>query len=342
VKDEAAPVVSLLDAARVVARGGGLDQKLVALAEQARMVSGARTVTLHLLDPDTARLVPIAVAGDAPSTVDIGLDDTPAVADILVRQEPAFLPPEGLAWIPADTAGGALVPLVATEEQGAAQVEGLLTWVATEQVDRFPDALLAVADLAAVAIRASRLEQTLLERADWAERVTNTDPVTGLANRRTFEQMLQLELVRASRQRTALSVALFVIDGLDGAASGPLDVRDEALRRVAATLAQELRLVDTVARYGEDRFAAICPGAEGPQAALRVRDAVAALQPAPGSGDRPLSVSAGIAARPSDGAAEGTEAVEGDPTLLLEAAEAALEAARAQGPGSVVGPQPTA
>ena len=41
-----------------------------------------------------------------------------------------------------------------------------------------------------------------MERADWIGRLANTDALTGLANRVTFERMLELEIARARRQET--------------------------------------------------------------------------------------------------------------------------------------------
>ena len=153
--------------------------------------------------------------------------------------------------------------------------------------------LTALADLCAVAIRQARLENALLERADWIGRLANTDPLTGLANKVTFERMLELEIARATRQETQLSVLLFDVDGFAeindraGAAAG-----DEVLRHVAATLADQVRLVDTVARYGPDEFALIAPGGGGEIAGR----ACATRSP---SARRPASRSASASARSS-------------------------------------------
>ena len=58
----------------------------------------------------------------------------------------------------------------------------------------------AVADLIAVAVELARLAATATERSDWFERMAHTDPLTGLANERTFGRILELELARAARQ----------------------------------------------------------------------------------------------------------------------------------------------
>ena len=154
---------------------------------------------------------------------------------------------------------------------------------------------------------------------------------TGLANRRTVDRLLELEVARAGRQGVALSVALFEVDRFDeiqragGNAAG-----DEALRLVAQILAESVRLVDTVARYAEDQFMLIAPGPDGLIVAERLVRGIAALAPV---GGKTVTVSAGIASFPMDGRTSDE---------LLEVATRAMAAARQAGGGRVVAETPAA
>jgi diguanylate cyclase (GGDEF)-like protein len=140
--------------------------------------------------------------------------------------------------------------------------------------------------------------------------------------------MLELEVARASRQGSPLAVAVLDVDGLsDIAASKGARVADEVLRHVASAIADRVRLLDTVARFGEDEFVVIAPGDAGGIVALRLRDAIAELPPV---GEADISVSAAVVHHPADGAT-GSE--------LVAASEEALQAAKSKGPGSVFGVQ---
>jgi diguanylate cyclase (GGDEF)-like protein len=182
----------------------------------------------------------------------------------------------------------------------------------------------ALAALAALEIDRSRLAAGMAERAEWMERLAHIDPLTGLANRRTFDRVLELELARAARQQTEVAVAVFDVDAFRatndaaGHAAG-----NDILRAVAAVLAEQVRLVDTVARIGGDEFVVIAPGSGGLAVADRV---IRAIQALPAVGERPVSVSAGVARFPLDG---------GSADELLARALDALELARAGGRGAV-------
>ena len=316
---------SLLDAARIVARGGTLESKLEALSAGARATADSDAAAVLLHDPDAGLLLSL----DGSVTVPVVAAGAELTAAIDERQPVAVgSVPRALASLLPGTTASLLLPLV-VEDEGGAEVEGLLAlgWRAQNGSARVSqDALLAIADLTAVAIRHARLRNTAWEESDYAERLLHTDRLTGLANRVTFERMLELEVARATRQGTPLAVAVFDVDGLTqiGASRGA-GVADEVLRHVASAIADRVRLLDTVARFGEDEFVVIAPGDAGGMVALRLRDAIAQLPPVR---DVEISVSAAVVHHPADGTT-GSE--------LVAASESALARARSAGPGALLG-----
>ena len=314
--------VSLLDAARVLARGRDLDAKLRALADHARSMAGGTSAVVLLYDGETGQLL----SADGTMWMDATQPDdavASSIRDRRVGQDTDGTRPDLAELVPGDSR--VLVPMVVEDESGI-EVEGLLVvgFAAKSPPAGATDGLTALADLAAVAIRQARLHNALMEHAEYQERLSHTDPLTGLANRRTFERMLELELARAARQSAPVSVGVFDVDGFSrinadqGGGAG-----DDVLRRVASTLAGQVRLIDTIARLGDDEFGVIAPGDNGMVVARRIRDAVAALEPV--AGER-VTVSGGVAHHPQDG----TTSAE-----LIAAAEQAMTTARGKGAGSL-------
>jgi diguanylate cyclase (GGDEF)-like protein len=326
---------SLLEATRIVARGSELDEKLDALCRHVVGSAGATAAVVYLFDPVAQLLVPAAQAGlDADLLAGrgtISADDADELIAEVVRERRSMTAEGARAGRAFDGQhiewrGLAALPLVASDESGGEDAEGVLLAAfegAPPDMSNPDNLITALADLCAVAIRQARLESALLERADWIGRLANTDALTGLANKVTFERMLELEIARATRQETQVSVVLFDIDGfaqinesVGGAAA------DEVLRHVAATLADQVRLVDTVARYGPDEFALIAPGGGGEIAGRRVRDAIAKREAA----GQPISLSVGTVVYPVDGATS---------EELLTAAGRALAEAKRRGRGTI-------
>ncbi len=115
-----------------------------------------------------------------------------------------------------------------------------------------------VATLLVAAMR--RREQRLNARLEVA---ANTDPLTGLMNRRAFNPQLEEAVRAAARTGQPLSVVLFDLDHFKqyNDAHGHLG-GDDALRRMAGVLASASRGSDLVARFGGEEFAVVLPGAD--------------------------------------------------------------------------------
>jgi len=111
-------------------------------------------------------------------------------------------------------------------------------------------------------------EHLLELKSDELVRLSNTDVLTGLYNRRYFNQALELEWKRCSRDNSVLSVIIFDIDHFKkindtfGHQAG-----DEYLTRLAAALDSVFkRDYDVVARYGGEEFIVLLPGITGENA----------------------------------------------------------------------------
>ncbi|MEJ6006087.1 GGDEF domain-containing protein [Paucibacter sp. AS339] len=105
-------------------------------------------------------------------------------------------------------------------------------------------------------------EQSLAQKSQELGRLSRIDGLTGLANRREFDEALRREFKRAQRQRGQLALAVLDLDHFKnfneryGVAAG-----DAALLRFAQLLSERFkRDTDLVARLGGEEFVALLPG----------------------------------------------------------------------------------
>jgi two-component system cell cycle response regulator len=107
--------------------------------------------------------------------------------------------------------------------------------------------------------KAVLLDQLEAKNAQLAE-LAKTDPLTGIANRGHIESCLGDEVARAQRFKHPLSVAMLDIDHFKQINDGfghPFG--DRAIREIARVLADTLRQVDKVGRYGGEEFLMVLP-----------------------------------------------------------------------------------
>ncbi|MDI1463545.1 diguanylate cyclase [Catellatospora sp. KI3] len=133
-----------------------------------------------------------------------------------------------------------------------------------------------------------------------------TDQLTGLHNRRFFQEMIGLEAERATRRRTPLSLVLVDLDHFKAVNDtyGHL-VGDAVLIDIAQRLRRASRASDLVCRYGGEEFVCLLPGTDEAGAvelAERMRATVAGAPVTVPGGDRiGLTASVGVAtAEPAD------------------------------------------
>ena len=159
------------------------------------------------------------------------------------------------------------------------------------------------------------------------KRMAMTDVISGLANRRAFDEILFAEMTRASRYSQPISLIILDLDSFKeyndkwGHPAG--DIR---LREIADLLRANLREPDVAARYGGEEFAVILPNTSKNGAirlAERLRQAAESSAPHPNTDGEPVSgytLSLGVATYPDD-----ATTVE---KLLLMADNAELQAKR--------------
>jgi diguanylate cyclase (GGDEF)-like protein len=322
------PSASLIAAIDGVAHAGDLETALDAVLSAAVSALEPAMGAILVQDPDRPGLQPVATHGfnaaAAAKLADDVSDPSHPFAEAALGRSPTF--DREAAMADGTPFVGAYLPLIVSSGGVQAVVGSMgLGWPSPHPMDAAARELLsAFASLASVAVDRARLASTVAERSDWFERMAHTDPLTGLANERTVARILELELARAGRQGSEVSLAMFDVDDFQATnRSGGHEAGDDVLRRVAAVLAESVRLVDTVGRIGGDEFVLVAPGSAGMTVARRVLDGIRAL---PAVAGRPITVSAGVARFPADGASS---------EALIAAASSALARARDEGRGTV-------
>ena len=187
--------------------------------------------------------------------------------------------------------------------------------------------------------RNAELMKSLQQTLDDTRREALTDGLTGLANRRHFDETMQAMAGRAMNDGSGLSLILMDIDHfkrINDQWGHP--VGDQVLQLVAATLRGNLRATDFGARYGGEEFAVLLPATSLPEATVignRLREAFARHRVVIRDSRQPIgvvTVSAGVAAYgPGEKLAE-----------WLRRADAALYSAKQTGRNRVVEAERTA
>jgi two-component system cell cycle response regulator len=171
-----------------------------------------------------------------------------------------------------------------------------------------------------ISVLRERVDRLIGRLADAAR----TDALTGLLNRRGFQELMEVETERALRSSRPLAIVVGDLDHFKhlndryGHAAG-----DVALRRFADIASQASRRIDAVARIGGEEFALLLPDTEQHAAYLLAERLRRAVKEPSKTGENDLpTVSFGVASFPTHAA---------DAAALMHAADQALYAAKAMG-----------
>ena len=311
------------------------------------------TAVLWAADPTSVRSVPLEVAGIV-LTIIVGVTSLMLPWDRLSRAWVAFpvLSGAGLTALACWNFGGAGSPFAlfylyvatlaayfASRRQtvfacGAVTVAAGLPLI----YDHHHTLTQRVFEWVLVSTMATALALVLHHQRERVRRATAhahalalQDPLTGVANRRGFEQRAAAELARARRHDLTFTVLYIDLDGFKrvndvaGHAAG-----DALLRRVALAIGVAVRGEDFVARHGGDEFAILLPGASELEARRIAGRIVAAVERTAADDPRldGLSASVGAASYPRDGDAVAELVASADVELLRVKAERAFDRER--------------
>jgi diguanylate cyclase (GGDEF)-like protein len=171
------------------------------------------------------------------------------------------------------------------------------------------------------------INETLRVKNEELQRLSLTDGLTGLDNRRQLMQTLEAEVERSRRHGHNFAVVMLDVDHFKNYndSHGHL-AGDEVLTRVGALLRECTRGVDSSARYGGEEFVLVLPET-GVDRAVEVAERIRARLAKEGFSNGRITLSAGVAQFPKDG---------DTPETVLSSADAALYRAKGEGRDRVV------
>jgi diguanylate cyclase (GGDEF)-like protein/PAS domain S-box-containing protein len=275
IREHAEDIARIAEVARDLAGVTDAHAARPAICKAAQELSAARVAVLFEPDSRGQELVSTAIAGAQMEQIHLPFTGPPSgAATAFSSGEPHFV---------ADMVDNTTVSQTVRERlevvSGFWQPVlrnrvpiGVLTLVWAERVDEVSDRVRSLVGLLAA-------EATVaIERADLLARleaVARTDDLTGLANRRAWDEHVPRELARARRDGRPLCVAMLDLDHFkDYNDERGHPAGDRLLKQVAATWREMLRPSDLLARYGGEEFGLVlpnCPREQGLEVVERLR-----------------------------------------------------------------------
>jgi len=188
-------------------------------------------------------------------------------------------------------------------------------------LEGYADIALRLAE--AIGLLQSVAVEGLVERqVNELESLANSDPLTGLSNRRYLQDQLRQALGIYKRYETPFALLILDVDGLKRVNdSKGHQAGDRALVQVATAMRRTLRTTDTAARIGGDEFCVLATNQNAAAAEPLAQRIVDAVDAETGS-DSPIGISIGVVSCPEHG---------DDTDALMEMADQAMYRAKAGG-----------
>ena len=313
---------------KALAQGHGYDKVVRSVVRAATRLTGGDSGSVLVLDPDTASLIHREGHGLSGVERTISFSPGEGVAGWVARHGRRACIADvrtDRRFVRKQVQRRAIRSMLCVPVKAKARVVGVLTVTSMRRgAFRAEDSRLLEALAAQVALD---LENARLEA------LASKDPLTGVANRRRFDETLARSLLHARRTRTPLAVIMLDLDHFKtvndvyGHPEG-----DRVLRQSVERWLSAIRAIDLLARMGGEEFAVILPGADARRAKeigerLRQRLEQRPFQVRRGTVQLPVTVSVGVAVAPRG---------ERTPAGLLSLADAALYAAKRAGRNRVV------
>ncbi len=251
---------AVAEATRLLARSMEPANARVAVCDGARQIAGAPVAALFEPVRGGVALVPRASVGANLTGMEVPVDGGSGLARAFARAEEAFVrglgEPDPVDREFLERAGAQAVLCYPVVRERAAI--GVLAVAWRDPVERVSLRLSGMIDLLAAEAAVAISRADLLGRL---ERAARTDGLTGLPNRRHWEQQLPRELARSWRDERPVCVAVIDLDHFKayndrrGHQAG-----DRLLRGAADAWRTALRPYDILARYGGEEFSLILPG----------------------------------------------------------------------------------
>jgi diguanylate cyclase (GGDEF)-like protein len=268
---------ALLDVSHKLSSTLDLNEVLRAFTDQAMELTGATAAEISFWDRERDQLVMLVehLEGANEITEEGGqtyrLSDFPATRQVLETKEPIQIRLSNESDDPAERAllesrGQKTLLMLPLILRG--QTIGMMEVIDTADREfdvADVDFCQALCNVVAPAVQNAMLYQQMTELAA-------RDKLTGLYNRRLFEEQFDAAVARSQRNGEQLSLLVVDLDGLKRINDlGGHPAGDEALRALADSLVESSRAGDVPCRIGGDEFAVILPGAN-PDDAIKVAE----------------------------------------------------------------------